>query len=77
MEPDPKLDKHFKHSKESLELFFYEKNVMPCCMKEAKFFRGPEGGLCQNIKCFHCGHRWNIDEHSRYIEDIEKEIPAP
>lgn len=39
---------------------FYFKKTMPCCLKPVKFFEGPHGGLSVNIKCAHCGTRWNI-----------------
>lgn len=53
---------------------FFDEKLMPCCGKEQRFFNGPRGGLCVNIKCFHCGHRWNICVYNGYIEDIEREI---
>ena len=49
---------------------FYRKNLMPCCMKEIKFFEGPHGGMSINIKCAHCGHKWNICPEAHFIEDI-------
>lgn len=49
-------------SKERLFLYdvFYFHKLMPCCGKDIKFFNGPRGGECTNIKCFHCGEKWNI-----------------
>jgi len=73
MECDPQLDKHFKLSSKALSLFFYNHKVMPCCFNYQRFFRGPRGGNSQNIKCFHCGHKWNICEEIKFIEDISPE----
>lgn len=39
---------------------FYIDNFMPCCGKPVRFFNGPRGGDAINIKCFHCGQKWNI-----------------
>ena len=37
-----------------------ELKVMPCCGLPIRYYPGPEGGLCQNICCAHCGAKWNI-----------------
>ena len=57
-----------------ISYIFYTEGIMPCCGKTMFFFRGPCGGDCQNIKCFHCNHKWNICEDSGYIEDIDREL---
>jgi len=49
---------------------FYEFGKMPCCGKKAEFYEGPRGGMCTNIECAHCGHRWNICTQIKFIEDI-------
>ena len=73
MDQDPTLDKHLKFSKKSLSLFFYKHNVMPCCMLDRKFLTGDQGGNCQNIQCFHCGHKWNINKNTKFIQNISPE----
>jgi len=49
-------------------MFFIDK-IMPCCGKERRFFLGPRGGHCINVKCCHCGQKWNICP-PHYIEKI-------
>lgn len=39
---------------------FYGDEIMPCCGNPIKYFEGPEGACSTNIKCFHCGQKWNI-----------------
>lgn len=51
-------------------LLFYDQGTMPCCDKPIKYYPGPKGGDCTNIKCFHCGSKWNICPRARYIERI-------
>ena len=79
MEPDTKLDKHLKLTEKSLSLFFYKHKVMPCCMNPKKylwlFSCGTKDSNYTNIQCFHCGHKWNINEKDKFIEDGEKETP--
>ena len=77
MEPDPKLDKHLGISENALSLFFYDHDVMPCCMNERKYNCGPQGGSCINITCFHCGHPWKVNFRTKFIQDIETDIPTP
>jgi len=54
----------------TLKTLFYDENIMPCCGKQAIYYRGPRGGNCFNIKCAHCSQRWNIEPHSHYIEKL-------
>jgi len=49
--------------------FFYGEGKMPCCGKEIKYYEGPEGACCINIKCAHCGEMFNICP-SWFIEKI-------
>ena len=51
---------------------FFDDHKMPCCGKERIFYRGASGGLCTNIKCFHCGEKFNVGFFigSRFIEKI-------
>ena len=48
---------------------FYVEGLMPCCGKPLSFIRGPRGGNCTNIKCSHCGEKWNIGPY-HYIAKI-------
>lgn len=52
------------------KILFYDYRLMPCCYKRRRFLAGPRGGLCTNIKCFHCGQKWNVCFESRFIEKI-------
>lgn len=40
---------------------FYRLYVMPCCGLPILYQEGPEGGLCQNIRCAHCRAEWNVN----------------
>ena len=53
----------------SQQKIFYNLHLMPCCFKHRSFFKGPQGGMCTNIKCYHCGQKWNICPPF-YIEKI-------
>lgn len=46
-------------SKITAEIMFQDK-LMPCCGKPIKFYIGPTGGCSENIKCSHCGQKFNI-----------------
>ena len=48
---------------------FYELAIMPCCGGERGFYKGPKGGLCQNIMCEHCGAKFNIGP-IKFIQQI-------
>ena len=39
----------------------FRRGVMPCCGLPILYQEGPEGGLCQNIRCAHCKAEWNIN----------------
>ncbi len=52
------------------EITFFTDKKMPCCGKEIKFHEGPHGGLSTNIKCAHCGQKWNICPEIHFIEKI-------
>lgn len=54
----------------TLRTIFYEYELMPCCGKSVKYYRGPQGGLSENIKCAHCGQKWNICPTNHFIEKI-------
>lgn len=77
MSPDPTLDKHFKQTKSSLSLFFYEKRVMPCCMNKRKYVSGHQYGPLMNITCVHCGHHFNVNLWTKFIKDIDPDTPIP
>ena len=56
------------------EIFFHDR-LMPCCGNEMKYYLGPSGGLCQNIKCFYCDQCWNICPNMQKIEKIHDPKP--
>jgi len=54
----------------TLAIIFYDHDLMPCCGKDIKYFKGPQGGYCTNIKCFYCGQKFNINPQTLYIVKI-------
>ena len=39
----------------------FRRGIMPCCGLPVLYWKGPEGGLCVNIRCAHCKAEWNIN----------------
>lgn len=54
----------------TLEEIFYRDELMPCCGKPIKVFIGPRVGLFINIRCFHCGTKFNILPGFHFKEKI-------
>ena len=46
-------------------------NIMPCCGNPIEIEMGPRGGIMTNIKCVHCGTRFNAYVHNDFIMIFE------
>ena len=67
---DPTSHSHFPYINIYDKTIFYEDLLMPCCGHEVDFFNGPRCGFCTNIKCVHCGSKFNICLEMLFIERI-------
>lgn len=47
-------------TEKSIAEIFYQDKLMPCCGKPMRLFRRAYGGGSENVKCTHCGAKFNI-----------------
>lgn len=66
----PGLETDEDHERHRINNIFFKEGMMPCCGNEISFFEGPSGGCCTNIKCAHCGSKWNMSSMTGTIERI-------
>jgi len=66
----PGLETEGDREKRKIAREFYHEGRMPCCGNPIGFYEGPRGGAGINIKCAHCGAKWNVAPIAQIIERI-------